>query len=220
MIPRILHRIWFGPPMPDEFAAYGELWRQVQPEWTHLLWTEGNLGELNLQNHTLYEEAPKRDRWRWRADIVRLEVLWRLGGVYVDTDSEPLKPLDTLLDGVVCFVSRSPNRERGDHGLTNSHLGCTPGHPFFEAAIQALPESVRRFPGRSAAEVTGPRHLERVYQSANWPDVDVFPSGVFAPQSIHDRDEGLPVDLTSAYAWHRYATTRDKHWAVEGKEDG
>ena len=32
-----------------------------------------------------------------RSDIIRLEVLFRFGGVYVDTDVECLRPIDPLL---------------------------------------------------------------------------------------------------------------------------
>ncbi len=76
----ILHQIWLGPnPLPEEFAAYGETWRRHHPAWDYRLWTEDTLPP-DLARLEVYE------RLRFpaeRADILRLELLWRDGGVYL-----------------------------------------------------------------------------------------------------------------------------------------
>src|SRR5205823_736037 len=103
------------------------------------------------------------DWLRWQSDVMRLEILYRYGGVYVDCDSEPLRPLDDLLEDIECFAAWSPNRgDAGQRPVANGTIGCEPRHPFIAEAIRALPASVRAFAGNHIAHVTGPWHLTRV----------------------------------------------------------
>ena len=56
-----------------------------------------------------------------RADILRLEILYRYGGVYVDGDLECLRPLDDVLDGEdFVGVCHKPGR------ITNTLIAPSP----------------------------------------------------------------------------------------------
>lgn len=215
MIPRILHRIWLDDPMPAEFARYGVGWRRLHPEWRHIDWTRTN--ELpRLINQDLFDRAPQivpKDWKRFRADLLRLELLWIYGGVYIDTDVEPLRPIDEPLDGVECFAAWSPNRgPRGERLLTQAVMGATPEHPFIGECIRRAPEAVERYQGRPLAQVVGPWHVTRVYEDAVAKESDqrvtVFPERYFYPQSNAERDAGAKPDLTHAYGWHQWANTK------------
>ena len=210
MIPRILHRVWRGGPMPDEFAAYGEAWRKLHPSWQCIDWDDdAELPEMPRVFARSRELAP-RDHLRFEADVLRLQLLMTFGGVYVDCDVEPLKPLGGLLRGVDCFASWSPHRGAGDRRLlTNAILGAVPSHPFIAACIDGLDDAVRRFRDRPLAQMIGPWHLSRTYE--RHPDgVKVFDEQVFSPQSNRDRDRGLEPDLSGSYAWHKWATSRNR----------
>ena len=102
MVPRTIHQIWLGKdPLPEDFAAYVETWRRNHPHWEHRLWTEDNLpAELR--------RPEVRERIRHpveRADILRLELLWRHGGVYVDVDFECRRPLDPFIGDAEFFTA-------------------------------------------------------------------------------------------------------------------
>jgi mannosyltransferase OCH1-like enzyme len=204
MIPRILHRIWFCPPMPAEFRDYGEQWREVMPDWAHVLWTANSL-PADMVNKSVFDAAPESDPHRWRSDVLRLEVLLQFGGVYVDADTQPLRPLDALLPGVGCFAAWSPNRRKdGGEVLTNATLGAVPWHPFIQELANELPLSAERYAGQRTAMVTGPYHLDRVWRSKLWPDVRIFPAAVFYPQTAADNYAGTVPDLSHSYTWHRW----------------
>jgi mannosyltransferase OCH1-like enzyme len=213
VIPRVLHRIWFGGEMPAEFARYGSRWAELHPGWRIVEWTDGS--ELfPLRNQRLFDEARELqpgDWKRWRSDVLRLELLWRYGGVYVDTDSEPLRPLSGLLDGVAAFTAYSPHRgPAGERLANNGTMGAEPRHPFFDALIEQLPAWAEAHRGRRTAVAVGPYFISHVLGSAEWPDVAVFEPRVFYPQSIPERDAGCSPNLDGAYTWHRWATTRDR----------
>src|SRR3981081_4734885 len=94
-IPRTLHQIWLGPkPAPQ---ADMESWREKHraPAWTYKLWHEGNLP--TLRHRALFDAF--HGVYHAQADILRYEILYRFGGIYVDADSTCLQTLgDAFID--------------------------------------------------------------------------------------------------------------------------
>jgi len=196
-IPRILHRIWVGPnPFPDEYAAYGEGWKRLHPEWEHRLWTEDNLPG-DLERREAYEEhrVPAE-----RADILRYELLWRHGGVYVDADMEGLRPLDDLLAGLEFFIAQNKPDQ-----INNGILGSAPGHPIIREAMDEAAALDWNDPAmdwrRRIKHDTGPGLMARIV--ARHPEAEVFPPPVFYPRTEEERG--------SAYARH-YSALSWRKW--------
>lgn len=196
--------------MPDEFALYGARWADLHPEWEVRDW-RSSADLPRLANQRIFDKAKRicpNDWKRFQADLLRLELMWMFGGLYVDTDVEPLKPIDPLLSGVSAFAAWSPNRHKGQKVLTQAVLGSTPMHPFFHWCIAELPGAVEQYRRKPLAQMIGPYHVDRVYR--DHPDgLTVFDESVFYPQANVDRDRGRSVDLSQAYTWHRWANTRD-----------
>ena len=96
-IPRILHFIWLGPrPMPNE--AIFQTWQQHHGSWEIRVWRDGNI-PTNLQNLDAFQYALQQNLWGMASDILRCEVLYQFGGVYVDIDYicvAPLTPFEHL----------------------------------------------------------------------------------------------------------------------------
>ncbi|HEY1696528.1 MAG TPA: glycosyltransferase [Polyangiaceae bacterium] len=202
-IPRVFHRVWFGGPMPAELEAYGETFRRHHPDWTFRVWSERNLPPL--RNQRLFERASS---YAQKADIARLEILHRFGGVYVDADVECLRPFDGgLLQSVTCFCA-----EESPRYYCTAILGSVPGHPLIDAVIRAMPVAVAAAPGAGPVVQTGPVLFTRVLhdrQERGLDDVVVFPSALFYPyhwSEPHKRRGPFP----HAYAVH--------HWAGSWKQ--
>jgi len=217
VIPKRLHRVWLDDPLPDEFAGYGRRLVELHSGWEVREWRY--TADLPpLCNQGLFDRAQQlcpRDWKRFRSDLLRLELLWLYGGIYVDCDVEPLKPFDPLL-GCEAFVVWSPNRHRGGRVLTQAVIGAAAQHPFVAACIAAAAGSVERHGGKPLAQVVGPHMVQRVFESGEWPGVLALPEQTFGPQSIRDRDAGRPVDLDGALGWHHWANSRDRrHGGVE-----
>ena len=103
LIPRVFHRIWLGrQPMPAEFEAFGATWLQHHPGWKMKLWTEANLPPL--VNRWAFQQARTL---AGRSDVARYEILFRCGGIYVDTDFECLRNLERLIDNVASLLGRT-----------------------------------------------------------------------------------------------------------------
>lgn len=123
-IPKIIHYCWFGgkpkPPLAQKCIAS---WKKYCPDFEIMEWNESNfdLSTAPAYVHQAYEAG----RWAFVTDYVRLVALVKLGGVYMDTDVEVVKPLDDYLhhEAFAGFESM----DRVQTGL----LACCPEFPLF-----------------------------------------------------------------------------------------
>jgi mannosyltransferase OCH1-like enzyme len=184
LIPRIFHQIWVGPdPLPDEYAAYKQTWLELHPGWEQRFWTEANLPE-GLRRAEVYERlrAPAE-----RANILRLELLSRFGGVYVDTDFESLRSIEPLIDEAELFITLAkPGR------VNNALMGSVPNHPIVEEALEQI--APVEFFGHDKAR-TGTRFLDGLL--IDRPGVTLLDAELFYPATEEARQR--------AYALHHKA---------------
>lgn len=204
---RSFHQYWTGAPMPAAFSEFAAGWRRLHPRWEYRLWGDGDLP--SLRNRDLFDHADELCgdlAGQLRADIVRLELLWEFGGVWIDTDFECLRPIDELLDGVECFAAWVT-----DEWLNNAIMGAEPGHPFIGRLIEELPASIAAHPGAAPRVVSGPQYLTRMWQSWGGDDLTLFAKDLFYPylwSELDRRGDHFP----RAYAAH--------HWGNRRRERG
>lgn len=82
--------------MPPDVLARLDRWQKLHPSWTIRHWNESN---IDVSGCFYAEACLHRRDWAYLSDYVRLQVLAKEGGVYLDTDVELLKPLDGFMDG-------------------------------------------------------------------------------------------------------------------------
>lgn len=96
MIPHVIHFCWFGgKEKPKEILNYIETWKKIFPDYEIVEWNENNY-DINACDYI--KEAYERGKWAFVSDYVRLDVLYKYGGIYLDTDIEARKRFDVLLD--------------------------------------------------------------------------------------------------------------------------
>lgn len=129
-IPKIIHQVWLGGhALPDQFEAWRQSWVDHHPDWKHVLWTEDEIEELPFLRRDLYDSAPNLGA---KSDALRLEVIWRFGGLYVDIDFECLHPFDELHARVDFFAAVS---NVGALEISNGLLAARKRHPLVRRAI-------------------------------------------------------------------------------------
>mgnify|MGYP006288335939 CR=1 FL=1 len=92
---KILHYCWFGSTPPPDLLARLARWQTLHPSWKIREWNNSN---IDLSGCPYAEGCFQRRDWAYLSDYVRLQVLSREGGAYLDTDVELLKPLDVFAD--------------------------------------------------------------------------------------------------------------------------
>jgi len=118
--------------MPDEFKRYGKTWLDLNPGWEMRLWTDKDIPEII--NRREFDEFTKA---AGKADVLRFELLWRFGGVYLDTDFEARKSLGDLFGDINTFFA-----DEGPNSPAIGIIGSVPRDPFYDHLIKALPKSV------------------------------------------------------------------------------
>jgi mannosyltransferase OCH1-like enzyme len=218
MIPRILHMIWLGPPMPEHLVAYGRRWQELHPDWEFRLWREGDLRWL--ANQDLFDRAAElspRNVGQFASNIARYEILLREGGVYTDCDMEPRRPIDVLLEGTDCFTAWHPATENYDDRtyLTNALMGAVPGHPVFASLVDGIAESVESNAGLRSIFTTGVRYMTRRLRAEGLIDaMTVYPAVTFYPYGTDELDDAQAADAyPESFAVHRWNNRTSGNWA-------
>jgi hypothetical protein len=168
-IPRIIHQTWKSHDVPRQLAGFAARWRALHPEYEYRLWTDED-NDAFVQHefpdyHALYRSF---SRGIYRADIARCLYLWRFGGVYVDLDVEPLRPLDDFLSAHGdCVLGSEPvahaQKRRGKAKLAcNAVMASAPGHPFWRRMLEEITR--RAASGGEPVGVTGPIALDAVHE--------------------------------------------------------
>lgn len=81
--------------MPELARKCIASWKKYLPEYEIKEWNEDN---FDINSYPYVREAYANRRFAFVTDVVRLYALYHEGGIYMDTDVEVLKPLDTLLE--------------------------------------------------------------------------------------------------------------------------
>lgn len=96
MIPKIIHYCWFGKSnLPKSAKACIRSWQEMCPDYEIRRWDESN---FDIHSHPFVESAYRDRAWAFVSDYVRLWVVYKHGGIYLDTDVELLRSPDFLLE--------------------------------------------------------------------------------------------------------------------------
>ncbi len=95
MIPKKIHYCWFGRgEMPKLAKKCIKSWKKYCPDYEIKEWNEDN---FDLDLYPYAREAYDNRKFAFVTDVVRLYALYHEGGIYMDTDVEVLKSLETFL---------------------------------------------------------------------------------------------------------------------------
>lgn len=129
MIPKTIHYCWFGgKPMPTELKKYIKTWKKKCPDYEIKEWNESN---FDINSNEFVKAAYLSKKWAFVSDYVRLYVIYKYGGIYLDTDVELLKNLDHLLNNEL-FLGIQQNDSYATTGLG---FGATPKNIYVKQML-------------------------------------------------------------------------------------
>jgi hypothetical protein len=153
-IPAVIHFIWLGPrPFPPESVENVRTWIEKNPGWIVKFWTdrdrelpcEGMEKVLVEDFHFLKLGGPfeQSQNWGEKSDLLRYEVLYREGGVYVDHDANCLRSFEGMHRGYDFFCGlETPHEPFVGRSVTcgNAVIGASPRHPTMSKVIDLIAE--------------------------------------------------------------------------------
>ncbi len=96
MIPKIIHYCWFGgKEMPELARKCLNTWQDKCADYSLMRWDEST---FPIDSVPFVKEAYENKKYAFVTDYVRLWAIYTYGGVYMDTDVEVRKPLDSFLE--------------------------------------------------------------------------------------------------------------------------
>ena len=210
MIPRIIHYVWLGDaPKPQLVLDCIESWRRFCPGWEIREWGDDFARTVDCR---YVREALMHRKWAFAADWIRLHVLEKFGGFYLDTDMEMRRPFDEFLkERFVISWERMNGRTNLNCGVIGSEANLVVVRRLLDAyrelafvkedgELDMTPNAVRLLD--VFAECWGVRPSDG-HDTVRFADgCVIFPSTYFLPED--------------GYTFHHYAATWLDAWLRKG----
>lgn len=191
-IPRILHRT--VPEQTDKTVeCYWARFEAMHPGWKMMTWRDPLDPEQFPYTSDLWDLCANGAQL---AGLVRLEVLYTHGGIYVDSDVEPLRSMEPLRR-LWAFAGWEDAK-----CVPDAVLGSVPGHPAFHAM---LTEARLRLEAGQDAWHTGPGVTTSVLPGRD--DVVLFGPSAFYPYHYLEKArarEDFAKTTPAAFCVHRW----------------
>lgn len=213
-IPKIIHVMWIGPKKAPMNLMMS--WKHKNPDFEFIIWNEAEFIKRRIyfkcikQITDIYEISGK-------CDILRWEILYQYGGIFVDADSICIEPIDDYFMNKQAF-STYENEYVRKSLVACGMMGFIPNHNLCRDIINwisepSLSESIIR--EKKAWISVGPLRLTEFLDTGNYPDFSVFPSYTVLP--IHHT--GLIYDgHRKVYAHQVWASSNQSYDTIDTVE--
>ena len=223
-IPKIIHQLWIGPkPPPTKFM---DTWKNIHEPlgFQYIRWTEAELNKRGFKTQ-LGDKINDMNEINGKADIIRWELLYEYGGIFVDADSICIEPFTDLLSLNKSFAGYENEKVRAAGWATQEYSDVlAPTHPLIATGTMAFPPKhelprlaiewiknnkiAYRTTQQRAWRTVGPGLLTRLYFSKKWKDITILPSYYFLP--IHA--SGLEYKQHGrVFAYQEWGSTKNSY---------
>lgn len=170
-IPPLLHQYW-DRDLPEDVAALIARTQGANPQLQHRLWDDKAardfLGEMEIPDWLRAYRAARHPAVR--ADLFRLALLWRSGGVYMDADDLAIGPIAPRLGG----GRRLIGYQELYGTIGNNFMAAAPGHPLIRAMLDEAAAEILAGGSDPPWLSTGPALVSRVVAGAVARDADAL----------------------------------------------
>lgn len=130
-IPKIIHYCWFGGgEKPQEVRNCIASWKEKMPDYEFMEWNESNFDVSEAIPYV--RQAYEAKKYAFVSDYVRIQALYRFGGVYFDTDVEVLKPFEKYLEENSMLLGFESERS-----LLTAFIATEKEHPYIREFLAA-----------------------------------------------------------------------------------
>lgn len=187
-IPKIIHYCWVGGTEKPESVKYCiSSWKKFCPDYEIVEWNETN---YDFTQNQYMKEAYDAKKWGFVPDYARLDIIYRYGGFYLDTDVEIIKSFDDLLDNesVFGFEDTGENEFFVSCGLG---FGAKPQNPLIKKLLNCYDNLKFKLSENSYDLTPAPRINTPIFQQNNFIMNNkyqslngncIFPSEYFCPK--------------------------------------
>lgn len=207
--------------MPQRYKDNRAAWEELNPGWVCLDWS---IGLPWMRNADLFHGCgvtwmPNRGDAKeaslvqvTQADIGAYELLWSLGGLYVNCDMRPVAALPDWFAQADLVLAW----EIDDLLLSNAFMAARPRHPFLNAVIEALPHNALTATG-GVDYATGPRFLTAMTERLR-PSAAFLPAAACNPW-LPGQAQNIYPETICVHEWG-HATSDESLWPDKPRQPG
>lgn len=218
LIPKKIHYCWFSKKsIPDHLLYCIDSWHKKCPDYEIIRWDENN---YNVFQNEYMKQAYIAQKWSFVTDYARLDILYKHGGIYLDTDVELLKSLDELL-----YQRGFVGVEKWGNINTGGGCGAVKNNPVIKKMLDQRETELFKFADGSLNMTTCGYYETKalatygfVPNNTLWrnDDITVYPSDMFHPYDYMS-NESVITDNTVSYH-HFNGNWMDKEAVKERNE--
>jgi len=195
-IPKIMHFIWLGNnKLPDIYIYYIKSWIKNHRDWIFCFWNDTNIP--NLINQKYYD---KTDVYAMKSDILRYELLYIFGGVYVDCDFLCIQNIESIIKNYKGFSGYE-----SDEYIAIGLMGFVPYDIILYNIIKRLSYHINHNSGKSIPELSGPVFFTKIWNIYNTNAHYSFPIHFFYSYTFQDKIKNIQYNIhKNNYAIHMW----------------
>jgi len=161
-IPKKIHLIWVGGTRPPKFDYLINEIKRINHDYDVIEWTDNNI-DFELINQNLFDQT---ENFGAKSDILRFELLYRYGGIYMDYDFLQIKPFDDLLD----YDFFAGTNKDVPNEVWNSIVGSVKDNELCKKFVEGLKDTkpIKKHEIDRVMNETGPYYLMDLYRSKKW----------------------------------------------------
>lgn len=215
MIPKIIHFIWIGNiPFPENMKKYIDEFKIIYYDYDFFFWDNQKVENENIVPENfkdIYEKNPFHVAFK--VDLLRYFILKKYGGLYFDTDFQPITKLpDRFLE--YDFLGGIQNNGEVAIGF----IGSSPENKIINMTINSIPSSIDEAKNNNyyingyIYKITGPEFFNKIVRRFS-EDSSVF---LFSPENFYpyawwEKVEKEHLKYPNAIAVH--------HWSLSWWEN-
>jgi hypothetical protein len=242
MIPKLIHQTCKSAnQLTPEMRSMMQSWIQINPDYMHVFYDDAQclraVAEYRPDCLEVYQLLRKPVE---RADLFRYIIVWALGGVYSDIDTECVKPISEFVSENSQFVvglegAFKNSKDRKKFGFVHNvqyaqwTFAATRGHPILDKLIRMVKKNITFY---LSGQIVSNAHVETIAktgpgvftEAVNWGlskpwirsgvtlhDIAVFGAGQVHSNSPPLSDPRVAVIHKFMYSWKPKGSKEDKH---------
>lgn len=203
-IQNIIHFIWIGNnKIPDTYIEYIESWIKKHSNYKFCFWNDENIPILINQKY--YDDAKT---YAMKADILRYELLYFFGGIYVDTDFLCIKNIDKIISKYDGFSGYESSKY-----IAIGLMGFKKYDNILFNIIKNIPYNIIfNTNNKSIPELTGPIYFTKMWNKYKNDNHHSFSQNYFYSYTFEDKDNQRKYIINNdTYAIHTWGYSWKKN---------
>lgn len=229
MIPKVVYQSWYTREFHPIVQAKLDAMKRLNPDYRFVLYTDEEMdefvnkefpGEIAECYNRLNIVVAKVDFWRYL-------ILYKYGGIYLDIDSEILRPFSEWVEETDQAILSA---EQNDYKFVQWCLLFSKGHPILQKTIETVVKNIQenRFPN-DICKMTGPcpfsegvlyTHYRLFGEILNHKSITSTSDVTYRDEDVSYRIKGIDYAPYVSFKYEEcfYLYIQKNHWHYEESE--